>query len=68
MLAVPSAKGKLKYLVGTSILTTYPDDDIKALFDYCQGKPVSTRTHTAHTTILYLVLELCCHPCATDIV
>lgn len=45
MMAVPSAKGKLKYLVGTSILTTYPDSDIKALFDYCRGKPCGYDWH-----------------------
>ena len=52
MLAVPSAQGKLKYLVGTSILTTYPDDDIKALFDYCRGKPVSKLSATAFVVSL----------------
>jgi alpha-L-arabinofuranosidase len=45
MLAVPSARGKLKYLVGTSILTIYPDDDIRALFDYCRGKPCGYDWH-----------------------
>ena len=45
MMAVTSAKGKLKYLVGTSILTTYPDSDIRALFDYCQGKPCGYDWH-----------------------
>ena len=45
MMAVPSAKGKLKYMVGTSILTTYPDEDIKALFDYCKGKPCGYDWH-----------------------
>jgi hypothetical protein len=54
MLAVPSARGKLKYLVGTSILTTYPDEDIRALFDYCRGKPCGYDWHIGignHTDI-----------------
>ena len=45
MLAVPSAKGKLKFLVGTSILTMYPDDDIRSLFEYCRGKPCGYDWH-----------------------
>jgi alpha-L-arabinofuranosidase len=45
MLAVPSAKGKLKFLVGTSILTIYPDDDIRSLFEYCRGKPCGYDWH-----------------------
>lgn len=45
MLAVPSATGKLKYLVGTSILTVYKDDDIRALFEYCRGKPCGFDWH-----------------------
>ncbi len=45
MMAVPSAKGKLKYMIGTSILTTYPDNDIQALFDYCRGKPCGYDWH-----------------------
>ena len=45
MMAVPSATGKLKFMVGTSILTTYPDEDVKALFDYCRGKPCGYDWH-----------------------
>jgi len=61
MLAVPSAKGMLKYLVGTSILTIYKDDDIKSLFDYCKGKPCGYDWHIGignHTDIQANMLEL----------
>ena len=61
MLAVPSAEGKLRFLVGTSILTAYKDDDVRALFDYCKGKPCGYDWHIGignHTDIASQMKQL----------
>ena len=45
MLAVPAAKGNLRFMVGTDILTDYKDDDIRPLFEFCSDKPCGYDWH-----------------------